>query len=206
MHLSVPNLPEFDPPSRVRGCGCAGHVTEGARIPQGVRHGDLAGLVSTIRSRFGGSHFPYILRRPCHVLLVVKSHLAKHAIDLRGGHVLLGALDETVELGRNEPSAGRQTSRIGCRSTQIENWSGRPSRRRRRLRRVRRPLARVRRGRRVAHQRDCARSNRATVLSLWLHRGCETLVLDFETLVLDFAVTPVDRWSDVAGSDESRGP
>ena len=50
MPPSVLNVPEFDPPSRVRGCGRAEHVPEGARIPQGVRHGDLAGLVSTIRS------------------------------------------------------------------------------------------------------------------------------------------------------------
>ena len=58
MHPSVLNVPEFDPPSRVRGCGRAAHVPEGARIPQGVRHGDLAGLVSTIRSISGESHFP----------------------------------------------------------------------------------------------------------------------------------------------------
>ena len=56
--LSVLNVPDFDPQSRVRGCGRAKHVPEGARIPQGVRHGDLAGLVSTIRSISRESHFP----------------------------------------------------------------------------------------------------------------------------------------------------
>ena len=40
--LSVLNVPDFDPQNRVRGCGRAKHVPEGARIPQGVRHGDLA--------------------------------------------------------------------------------------------------------------------------------------------------------------------
>ena len=56
--LSVLNVPDFDPQSRVRGCGRAKHVPEGARIPQGVRHGDLAGLVSAIRSIYRESHFP----------------------------------------------------------------------------------------------------------------------------------------------------
>ena len=58
MHPSALNVPEFEPPSRVRGCGRAEHVPEGARIPQGVRHGDLAGLVSAIRSISRESHFP----------------------------------------------------------------------------------------------------------------------------------------------------
>ena len=58
MTPSVLNVPEFDPPSRVRGCGRAEHVPEGARIPQGVRHGDLAGLVSTIRNISREPHFP----------------------------------------------------------------------------------------------------------------------------------------------------
>ena len=44
MPLSVLNVPDFDPQSRVRGCGRAKHVPEGARIPQGVRHGDLAAV------------------------------------------------------------------------------------------------------------------------------------------------------------------
>ena len=58
MTPSVLNVPEFDPPSRVRGYGRAEHVPGGARIPQVVRHGDLAGLVSAIWGISGESHFP----------------------------------------------------------------------------------------------------------------------------------------------------